>query len=79
LDGQQAGAQEATNRALLVDADSKQLKIIEVKTSLNGDAVDVQIISNNLDDGLSYTSRQTVRVPAKKVELIVENYDFRRQ
>ena len=71
--------QQGDHMAILVDADSKQLKIIEVKTNLDGDAVDVQIISKNLDDGLSYTSRQVVKVPAKKVELIVENYDFRRQ
>jgi len=32
-----------------------------------------------LDAGLNYTSRQTVKVPARKVELIVENYDFRAQ
>lgn len=71
--------QQGDHMTMLVDAGSKQLKIIEVTTSLDGDAVDVQIISKNLDDGLSYTSRQTVKVPAKKVELIVENYDFRRQ
>ena len=65
--------------AILVDAKSKQLKLITVKTSLDGDAVDVQITSENLDDGLSYTARQVVKVPAMKVELIVENYDFRRQ
>jgi len=65
--------------AILVDANSKQLKIITVKTSLDGDAVDVQINSENLDDGLSYTARQVVKVPAKKVELMIENYDFRRQ
>ena len=71
--------QEGDHMAILVDADTKQLKIIEVQTSLDGDAVTVQIISNQLDDGLSYTERQTVKVPTKKVELIVENYDFRRQ
>ena len=65
--------------AILVDASTKQLKIITVKTSLDGDAVDVQITSENLDDGLSYTARQVVKVPAKKVELTIENYDFRRQ
>jgi len=65
--------------AKLVDAGSKQLRIIEVKTSLDGEAVDVQIISKNLDDGLSYTARQVVKVPAMKVELIIENYDFRRE
>jgi len=48
-------------------------------TSLDGDAVDVQIISKNLDDGLSYAARRVVKVPARKVELIIENYDFRRQ
>ena len=71
--------QQGDHMAILVDAGSKQLKIIEVKTSLEGDAVNVQIISENLDDGLSYTARQVVKVPARKVELIVENYDFRRQ
>ena len=50
-----------------------------MKTSLDGDAVDVQITSENLDDGLSYTARQVVKVPAKNVELLIENYDFRRQ
>ncbi len=65
--------------AMLVDAGSKQLKIIEVQTSLDGDAVDVQIISKNLDDGLSYAARRVVKVPTLKVELIIENYDFRRQ
>jgi hypothetical protein len=71
--------QQGDYMAMLVDAGSKQLKIIEVKTSLDGDAVHVQIISKNLDDGLSYTAQQVVKVPARKVELIVENYDFRRQ
>ena len=65
--------------AILVDAETKQLKIITVQTSLEGDAVDVKITSENLDDGLSYTARQVVIVPAKKVELTIENYDFRRQ
>jgi hypothetical protein len=50
-----------------------------LQTSLDGDVVDVKITSEDLDDGLSYTARQVVKVPAKKVELIVENYDFRRQ
>ena len=71
--------QQGDYMAILVDAKSKQLKLITVKTSLDGDAVDVQITSENLDDGLSYTARQVVKVPAMKVELIVENYDFRRQ
>ena len=70
--------QQGDYMAILVDAKSKQLKLITVKTSLDGDAVDVQITSENLDDGLSYTARQVVKVPAMKVELIVENYDFRR-
>jgi len=65
--------------AILVDAESKQLKVILVQTSLDGDAVDVKITSETLDDGLSYTARQVVNVPARKVELTVENYDFRRQ
>lgn len=65
--------------AILVDSETKQLKIITVQTSLDGDAVDVKITSENLDDGLSYTARQVVKVPAKEVELIIENYDFRRQ
>jgi len=63
----------------IIDRSLFPIKIIEVKTSLDGDAVDVQIISKNLDDGLSYTARQVVKVPAMKVELIIENYDFRRQ
>ncbi len=71
--------QQGDYLAILVDANSKQLKLITVKTSLDGDAVDVQITSENLDDGLSYTARQIVKVPAKKVELLIENYDFRRQ
>lgn len=71
--------QQGDYLAILVDANSKELKIITVKTSLDGDAVDVQITSETLDDGLSYTARQVVKVPAKKVELTIENYDFRRQ
>ena len=71
--------QQGDYMAILVDASSKQLKLITVKTNLDGDAVDVQITSKNLDDGLSYTARQVVKVPARKVELIIENYDFRRQ
>ena len=71
--------QQGDYMAILVDSKSNQLKLITVKTSLDGDAVDVQITSENLDDGLSYTARQVVKVPAMKVELIVENYDFRRQ
>jgi hypothetical protein len=50
-----------------------------VQTSLDGDPVDMKITSEHLDDGLSYTARQVVKVPAKKVELIIENYDFKRQ
>lgn len=71
--------QQGDHMKVLVDAGSRQLKIIEVTTSLDGDAVEVQIISENLDDGLSYTAQQIVKVPAKKVELKIENYDFRRQ
>jgi hypothetical protein len=71
--------QQGDYLAILVDLSTIQLKIITVQTSLDGDAVDVKITSEHLDDGLSYTARQVVKVPAKKVELIIENYDFRRQ
>ena len=71
--------QQGDYLAILVDLSTIELKIITVQTSLDGDAVDVKITNEYLDDGLSYTARQVVKVPAKKVELIVENYDFRRQ
>lgn len=71
--------QQGDYLAILVDLSTIQLKIITVQTSLDGDAVDMKITSEHLDDGLSYTARQVVKVPAKKVELIIENYDFRRQ
>jgi hypothetical protein len=33
----------------------------------------------DLDDGLGYMARQVVKVLAEKIELVIENYDFRRQ
>ena len=71
--------QQGDYLAILVDLSTIELKIITVQTSLDGDAVDMKITSEHLDDGLSYTARQVVKVPAKKIELIIENYDFRRQ
>ena len=64
--------------SILVDTNSKQLKVITVKTRLETDVVDMMITSKTLDDGLSYTAKKAIKVPARKVELTVENYDFRR-
>ncbi len=64
---------------VLADTISGQLKMIEVQTSLDGDAVEMEILSKALDDGPDYTARRLVKVPAKKVELTVENFNFQRQ
>ena len=78
LEGQNV-VQPNDSIVMLVDAASKELKTIDVQTHMDGDTVKVHIVSETTDDGLRYTARQTVSVPAQKVELEVENYDFRRE
>ena len=71
--------QSGDTMTMLVDAGTRQMKMIEVSTSLDGDAVDVEILKETLENGPSYTARQIVKVPAQKVELTVENFNFQKQ
>ena len=71
--------QQGDKMTVLADSESRQLKMIEVSTSLDGDAVQVEILNESLKDGPSYTARQVVTVPAQKVELTIENFNFQRQ
>ena len=71
--------QQGDKMTVLVDSGSRQLKMIQVSTSLDGDSVDVEILNESLENGPSYTARQIVKVPAQKVELTVENFNFLRQ
>ena len=71
--------QQGDEMTMLVDTAAKQVKMVEVKTTLDGDAVTMEILNDSLDDGLSFTSRQFVKVPAQKVELTIENFNFLRQ
>ena len=71
--------QQGDKMTVLVDSGSRQLKMIQVSTSLDGDSVDVEILNESLENGPSYTARQIVKVPAQKVELTVENFNFQRQ
>jgi len=71
--------QQGDEMTVLADSESRQLKMIEVSTSLDGDAVQVEILNESLKDGPSYTARQVVQVPAQKVELTIENFNFQRQ
>jgi len=71
--------QQGDTMTVLVDTGSRQLKMIEVSTSLDGDSVEVEILNETLEDGPSYTARQIVKVPAQKVELTIENFNFQRQ
>ena len=84
-DGQLATAvagsvvQPGDKMTVLADTASRQMKMIEVVTSLDGDAVQVEILNEKLQDGPSYTARQIVKVPAQKVELTIENFNFQKQ
>ena len=71
--------QPGDTMTLLADTASRQLKKIAVVTSLEGDAVEVEILNETLQDGLSYAARQIVKVPAKKVQLTIENFNFQQQ
>lgn len=71
--------QDGDTMTVVVDAGSKQVKMIEVSTSLDGDAVEVEMLQKTLEGGPSYTERQMVKVPAQKVELTVENFNFQKQ
>ena len=71
--------QQGDQMTVLADSGSQQLKMIEVSTSLDGDAVEVEIRNEALETGPSYTARQIVKVPAQKVELTIENFNFQRQ
>jgi hypothetical protein len=71
--------QQGDQMTVLADSGSQQLKMIEVSTSLDGDAVEVEIRNETLENGPSYTARQIVKVPAQKMELMVENFNFQRQ
>ena len=71
--------QPGDKMTVLADTASRQMKMIEVVTSLDGDAVQVEILNDTLTDGPSYTARQIVTVPAQKVELTIENFNFQKQ
>ena len=71
--------QQGDEMTMLVDTAAKQVKMVEVTTSLDGDAVEMEILNDSLDDGLSFTSRQLVKVPAQKIELTIENFNYQRQ
>jgi len=71
--------QQGDQMTVLADSGSQQLKMIEVSTSLDGDAVEVEIRNETLENGPSYTARQIVKVPAQKVEFTIENFNFQRQ
>ena len=64
---------------MLIDTGSGQMKMVEVSTSLDGDAVDVEILNESIEGGPTYTARQIVKVPAQKVELTIENFNFQKQ
>ena len=84
-DGQLATAvasnvvQQGDKMTVVADTVSRQVKMMEVSTSLDGDAVQVDILNQVVPDGPSYTARQIVKVPAEKIELTVENFNFQRQ
>lgn len=71
--------QQADKMTVLVDSGSRQVKMIEVSTSLDGDDVDVEILNESLENGPTYSARQIVKVPAQKVELTIENFNYQRQ
>lgn len=71
--------QDGDTMTLLVDTGSGQMKMIEVATGLDGDDVSVEMLQKTLDGGPSYTERQIVKVPAQKVELTIENFNFQKQ
>jgi len=71
--------QQADKMTVLVDSVSRQVKMIEVSTRLDGDDVDVEILNASLENGPTYSARQIVKVPAQKVELTIENFNYQRQ
>ena len=52
---------------------------LSMQTSLDGDAVSMEILYESTEEGLSYASRQLIKVPAKKVELTIENFNYQKQ
>ena len=57
----------------------KQLKTVDVVTALDGDEVRMSIAYDVVEGGPRYAAQQKVTVPAKKVELLIENFNFQRQ
>jgi len=71
--------QSGDSMDMWVDPNTKELKKSAINTALDGDAVQVETQHGKTPEGLSYTARQIVRVPAKKVEMTVENFNYQRQ
>jgi hypothetical protein len=67
------------NMTWWVDSETRELKHTEVRTQR--DTLDVEMDTEyaRTEDGLSYTARSVVRIPALAIELTVENSDYNKQ
>ena len=64
---------------MIVDAETKELKLTKVRTKLDGETVHMTTNHDRLDSGLNYQARTIITVPAKDVRMTVENFDYRKQ
>ena len=61
-----------------VDTEHSRPQRMQIDASLEGDPVQLVVEFRALPDSLNYPARATVTVPAKKVQIKVENFDYHR-
>ena len=59
-----------------VDLETKALLRTQVKTALDGDAVNMDTNHDRTEGGLAYLARAIVSAPEKELELTVENFKY---
>lgn len=61
---------------MIVDSNTKALLETKIETVLDGDPVQMRTVQSKLDSGLAYTAETSITVPAKKVEMNVQNFSY---
>ena len=64
---------------MVIDSESKELKLTKVRTKLDGETVHMTTNHDRLESGLNYQARSIITVPAKDVRMTVENFDYTKQ
>jgi len=59
-----------------INAATKQTARVSVNTVFQGDNVQLTATFHTLPSGLTYSNYATVEIPAKQIELLVQNFDY---